>query len=42
VPAELSVTEQRDLLRYRCGTVTDPGPDLWMWDVSHAEAVHAV
>lgn len=42
VPAELSVIEQRDLLRYRCGRVTDPGPDLWMWDVSHAEAVHAV
>jgi hypothetical protein len=42
VPAELSVTAQRDLLRYRCGTLTDPGPDLWMWDVSHAEAVHAV
>jgi hypothetical protein len=42
VPAELSVTEQRDLLRYRCGTVADPGPDLWMWDVSHAEAVRGL
>jgi hypothetical protein len=42
VPAELSVTEQRDLLRYRCGTLVDYGPDLWMWDVSHAEAVQAV
>ncbi|HEX4829625.1 MAG TPA: hypothetical protein VH478_00845 [Trebonia sp.] len=39
VPAELSITEQRDLLRYRSGTRHDPGPDLWMWDVSHAEAV---
>jgi hypothetical protein len=41
VPAELNVVEQRDLLRYRCGTLTDPGPDLWMWDVSHAEAIRA-
>jgi hypothetical protein len=39
VPAELSITGQRELLRYRCGTLTDPGPDLWMWDVSHAEAL---
>jgi len=38
-PRELTVTAQRDLLRYRCGTVTDPGPELWMWDVSHAEAI---
>jgi hypothetical protein len=39
VPAELSVTAQRELLRYRCGTVIDPGSELWMWDVSHAEAI---
>ena len=39
VPAELRVTEQRELLRYRCGMVRDPGPELWMWDVSHAEAI---
>jgi hypothetical protein len=38
LPGELTITEQRDLLRYRCGTLRDPGPDLWMWDVSHAEA----
>lgn len=39
VPAELSIMAQRELLRYRTGTLTDPGPDLWMWDVTHAEAL---
>jgi hypothetical protein len=39
LPEELAITEQRELLRYRCGTLADPGPGLWMWDVSHAEAV---
>lgn len=39
VPPELSVGAQRNLLRYRSGTVTDPGPDLWAWDISHAEAL---
>jgi hypothetical protein len=39
LPGELTITEQRELLRYRCGTLHDPGPGLWMWDVSHAEAI---
>jgi len=39
LPEELTITEQRELLRYRCGTLHDPGTGLWMWDVSHAEAV---
>ncbi len=39
LPGELTITEQRELLRYRCGTLRDPGPGLWMWDVSHAEAI---
>jgi hypothetical protein len=39
LPGELTITEQRDLLRYRCGTLADPGPGLWMWDVSHAESI---
>jgi hypothetical protein len=39
LPGELTITEQRELLRYRCGTLADPGPGLWMWDVSHAESI---
>jgi hypothetical protein len=42
LPGELTITEQRDLLRYRSGTLADPGPGLWMWDVSHAESVQPV
>lgn len=42
LPEELTITEQRDLLRYRCGTLADPGPGLWMWDVSHAEAIQSL
>ena len=42
LPGELTITEQRELLRYRCGTLHDPGPGLWMWDVSHAESIQTL